>query len=400
MDGARVNQHVSIVRANPAIVLPSFVATFLRSPDLQTRINSEEYGVTRQALTKRWICELEVPIPPIAEQRRIIDKVEKLLAGANAARHRLMSAQRIIRRFRQSVLAAACSGKLTEEWRSGVPELSVSRVLEALRIDHDRIATGRRGNAASPDEEAHDLSESDLPSTWMVSELQYLCEPGRPITYGILKPGPDSRDGIPYVRVADFPNDRILPSGIRRTTREIADAYRRSTLRSGDVLLSIRGTFGRVCRVPPELDGANITQDTARLSIDRRLNADFVALYLRSPGTQSRMKRAAKGVAVRGVNIGDVRALQIGVPPVAEQAEIVRRVEECLRLVAVLEKRVAAAAARVDKLTQTVLAQAFRGELVPTEAELVGSKGGDHQKVEELLERAALEIPFTVSDQR
>ena len=126
--------------------------------------------------------------------------------------------------------------------------------------------------------------------------------PDRPITFGILKPGPDTPNGVPYVRVADFPNDPLNLQTIRRTTPEIEKAFARARLRKGDILLSIRGTVGRVCVVPQELTNANITQDTARLSIEAPLNSEFVKLFLRSPDTQNRMQKAVKVVAVRGLS--------------------------------------------------------------------------------------------------
>ena len=129
--------------------------------------------------------------------------------------------------------------------------------------------------------------------------------------------------------------------------------------------MSIRGTVGRVCFVPGELEGANITQDTARLSIQAKINSDYVALVLRAMPTQMRMQKAIKGVAIRGINIGDVRALQIPFPPLNEQHEIVRRVEALFKIADDIEKRYQKAKTHVDKLTQSILAKAFRGELVP-----------------------------------
>ena len=189
------------------------------------------------------------------------------------------------------------------------------------------------------------------------------------------------------MRVADFPNDRLNLGTIRRTTPEIEKAFARARLREGDILLSIRGTVGRVCLVPKVLQDANITQDTARLSIQPALEASFVAWFLRSPSTQKRMQKAVKGVAVRGINIGDVRALQMPVPPFAEQREIVRRVEKLFAFADQIESRLKQAQAHVDRLTQSLLAKAFRGELVPTEAELARQEGRSYESARELLER-------------
>src|SRR5438876_10333666 len=124
----------------------------------------------------------------------------------------------------------------------------------------------------------------------------------------------------------------------------------------------MRGTAGRVCRVPEELECGNITQDTARITVHRDLLANYIEIYLRSPSVQKRLEAAMKGVAVRGVNIGDVRALQVAVPSIEEQKEIVRRVNALFKLADAIEKRVAAASARAERMTQAIMARSFRGE--------------------------------------
>lgn len=86
---------------------------------------------------------------------------------------------------------------------------------------------------------------------------------------------------------------------------------------------------------------------------------------------------------MRGVNIGDVRALQLPLPPLAEQQEIVRRVEQLFTLADQLEARYAKAKGHVDKLTQSILAKAFRGELVPQDP--------NDEPAEKLLERIRAE---------
>jgi type I restriction enzyme S subunit len=156
-----------------------------------------------------------------------------------------------------------------------------------------------------------------------IRPLVELTAENRPICYGILKPGPDIADGVPYIRVVDYPQNLIKADGVRRTSREIAQQYRRSVLQTGDVLISIRGTFGRVAHVPPQLDGANITQDTARISVSPNHNARFVYHYLSSRPAQRFMRESAVGVAVKGVNIGDLRQMPIPVPPRERQDKLV-----------------------------------------------------------------------------
>ena len=93
------------------------------------------------------------------------------------------------------------------------------------------------------------------------------------------------------------------------------------------------------------------------------------------------------GTASPHLNVGDIKQFPIPVPPTGEQHEIVRRVEALFRLTGTIEKRVAAAITRAEKLTQAILAKAFRGELVPTEAELARREGRSYEPASVLLDR-------------
>jgi type I restriction enzyme S subunit len=140
-----------------------------------------------------------------------------------------------------------------------------------------------------------------------------LIEAGRPITYGILKPGSGFPGGIPVVKVKDMRDGIIDQSDLLLTSPEIDAQYQRSKLRKGDLLISIRGSVGRMAEVPENLENANITQDTARLTIDAAYNKVYVRGVLESAPLQLEMERNIRGVAVKGINIGFLRELQIPV---------------------------------------------------------------------------------------
>lgn len=374
-------------------VLPEFIYHFIRRHVYRRAAEAEMTGsVGQKRVPQSFLDATALPLPPLTEQVEIIRRLAELLSSVKASRAKLRRVPTILKRLRQAVLAAACSGRLTEDWRAEHTTIeSGHKLAERIRQSHVAQGLGHGGQAAAPTEDVHDVTQDEIPETWAVEELKILCQPGRSITYGILKPGPDVSGGVPYIRVADFPNNRLKVDGIRRTTKQIADMYRRSSLREGDLLLSIRGTAGRVCRVPAQLDGANITQDTARISVHPELSSDYMEFYLQSPSAQKRLEAAMKGVAVRGVNIGDVRVLQVALPPRIEQDEIVLRVDVMLKIVEAIAQRLQKATAQADRLAQAILAKAFRGELVPTEAELARREGRDYEPASVLLERIKAE---------
>ena len=355
------------VRLDTRAAMPAFIEAAACAQgarnfiDQQLKTSAGQVGVSGADLKR-----LPLPLAPLPEQQRITTKLDAVVARVDACRDRLVRVTPLLKRFRQSVLAAATSGGLTEEWRELHGQLGGGHSLLAeLQADHTATGGHARGNASEPTEEAHDLDDAALPTPWAIATMLDLCEPGRPITYGILKPGPVLDEGIPYIRVADFPGNRLRIESIKKTSPEIDEQFKRARLRPGDLLLSIRGSVGRVIEIPAVLANANITQDTARLSISARVSRRYVLLALLDEGTQRRMRAATRGVAVRGINIGDVRALQIPLPPPAEQAEIVRRVEILFAFADRLEARLAKAQAAADRLTPALLAKAFRGELVP-----------------------------------
>ena len=141
--------------------------------------------------------------------------------------------------------------------------------------------------------------------------LDELIQPGRPITYGILKPGMGYPGGIPVVKVKDMRDGMIDQTDMLLTSPEIDAQYQRSKLRRGDLLISIRGSVGRMAEVPESLENANITQDTARLTIAEDVNRVYISGVLESAPLQNEMERNIRGVAVKGINIGFLRELQI-----------------------------------------------------------------------------------------
>lgn len=162
---------------------------------------------------------------------------------------------------------------------------------------------------------------SPLPAGWVERPLEAVVDPARPITYGIVLPGADYPGGVPYVRVVDMAEGTVQTVDLRKTSPEIAGKYRRSALVAGDVLLSIRGHVGRIAIVPPGLDGANLTQDTARIAV-RDCDPGYVRWALQGLRIQRWMERHKKGASVKGINLADVRKIPIRLPPLPEQRRI------------------------------------------------------------------------------
>jgi type I restriction enzyme S subunit len=157
-----------------------------------------------------------------------------------------------------------------------------------------------------------------------VVRLNELIDPSAPIQYGILQPGPVLDEGVLYVRPSEISDDGVIDlQNVRRTSPEIGAKYRRSIIKPNDILITIVGTLGRIAVVPPELDGANITQSSARIRPDHeKLSFRFLYWALKSPMLRHQYDRHRLGTGVPRLNIAHVRDLKIPLPPLAEQKRI------------------------------------------------------------------------------
>lgn len=131
-------------------------------------------------------------------------------------------------------------------------------------------------------------------------------------------------DGVPVIKVRDYKTGRVETQNVSRTSNEIDSQYKRSRLKTGDVLMAIRGTTGEIARVPCAMDGANITQDTARIRPAREFSTEFIEYSLRSDFLQRQISLNTVGQAVQGINLANVRKLVLPIPPPEERAVIVR----------------------------------------------------------------------------
>jgi type I restriction enzyme S subunit len=329
-------------------------------------------GTTIKHLTRESLARYEVPVPPAPEQRRIVERLDSLLGRIDACRERIERLTEILKRFRESILTAAIRGKLTHEWRIRYGEVATEGSGESALASHEgeREPRAGRSRATSPKveevsalERDKELLDFELPPSWTLVRGRDVVEAGADIVYGIVQPGPKLRFGVPYIRGLDIERGRILVSQLQMTSSEIAKRYARASIRAGDVLLGIiRAT--KVAIVPQGLDGANITQGTARFRPSRAIRSRYLAIVLESPPIQKWLHAHYRGIDMPGLNLADVRRVPIPLPPLEEQDDIIRQVDVVFDLLERLEARTVVARAKLDSLTPATLGKAFRGDLI------------------------------------
>ena len=161
----------------------------------------------------------------------------------------------------------------------------------------------------------------EIPTHWEVKRLWHLTPRDRKIMYGIVLPGPNIDVGVPIVKGGDVAR-RLKLDALSRTSFEIESHYVRSRLRGGDLVYAIRGSIGEVEVVPAELEGANLTQDAARVAYTNATHGGWLLYALRSKGVFGQLEAGALGATIKGINIRDLKRARIPVPPKSEQTEV------------------------------------------------------------------------------
>jgi type I restriction enzyme S subunit len=155
--------------------------------------------------------------------------------------------------------------------------------------------------------------------TWPTRTLAEVVASGTIVTYGIVQAGPEVDGGVPYIRTGDIKVGKIQLEGLRHTAPEIASRFSRSRVRSGEIVMSIRATVGTTAVVPPELDGANLTQGTARIAPGKDVTLEYLVSYLRSQDAQEWIESQVKGATFREITLARLRELPVPTPPINEQ---------------------------------------------------------------------------------
>jgi type I restriction enzyme S subunit len=345
---------------------PKYIYYYLHQKSFRREAAQNFTGTAGQLrVPVTFIKESDIPLAPFNEQHRIVAKLEKLLSRVESSQKRLERVPKILKRFRQSVLAAACSGKLTEGWRKENANLDTVAGIVAS-IHQRRTVTTKKVAEKTKLERTYSTTEEDvpyeLPSDWMFVALNKLSDS---LDYGSSAKSQPTGN-VPVLRMGNIQEGKIDWTDLVYTSD--SNEIRKFSLRPNTVLFNrtnspelvgktalYRGerpaTFaGYLIRVNnvPELDPRYL---------NFCLNSNYAREFCASMKTD--------GVSQSNINAQKLGAFEVPFCSLTEQQEIVRRVEELFTLTYKIEDRYKKAKAQVDKLTQSILAKAFRGELVP-----------------------------------
>ena len=208
----------------------------------------------------------------------------------------------------------------------------------------------------------------EIAAHWEVLRLFRLTPSDRGIMYGIVLPGPNVPDGVPIVKGGDVHPERLRVDRLNRTDPDIEAGHVRSRLRAGDLVYAIRGSIGDVAIIPDELEGANLTQDAARVAYTAQTHGQWLLYTLKSSVTFAQLDAGALGATIRGINIRDLKRVVVPLPPHEEQHAIAAFLDRETAQIDALVAKVREAIERLKELRTALISAAVTGKIDVREA--------------------------------
>lgn len=310
LDGALVTNDFPLFRANSERLDLPYLGWLCRTPDFVDLCARASEGTTnRVRLKEERFLALEIPLPPLPKQRRIVARIEALAAEID----------------------------------------------EAKRLRREAV------------EEAGALEKSSmvglLPRTALRKKLGDLVAPETKISYGVLVPGPDVEDGVPFVRIQDLSIRNASPTPNKHIAPEVDAQYQRTRLSGGEILIGVVGSIGKVGIAPPSWSGANIARAVCRLVAGTEIDRHYLAAVLSAQPCQDYFAEATRTLAQPTLNVGQLSQTPIPLPPLPEQRRIVAELDALQAEVDALKRLQSETAAELDALLPAILDRAFKGEL-------------------------------------
>lgn len=172
------------------------------------------------------------------------------------------------------------------------------------------------------------LHETEVGPTsfeWKIFRLDEITDRERPISYGIVQTGPRIQNGVPCLRVVDIRDGKIQLDDLITTSEEISNAYRRTKLREGDLVVPLRGKVGECAQVAKSLANANLTRGVALVAVLPKYSAAYCKQFFSSSRSRARLNGAMNGSALQEVPIAALRSFKIALPPTLDEQDAIAK---------------------------------------------------------------------------
>ncbi len=364
---------VCIIRPGRRSVNPRWLMYTINAPQSRSAMTAYEKGTTRRRISRSNLARIPLPIPPLAEQGRIVAAVEEQFSRLDAGLVALERVRRDLKRLRAAVLQVAADGRLTTQWRSRCGDVEPADILIKRLLDQRRqVVRGRRTRVDVPVTGQFPV----LPEGWSYTRIEPLLSADRPGMktgpFGsLLKKFEHRSEGVPVLGIENVEPMHFIPGSRIHISRKKAEDLSTYDVHPGDVLISRSGTVGEVCVVPEDLGEARFSTNLMRVALntDGILPEFFALLFNGSYIVLAQVSELCKGTTRAFLNQEILSAIVFPIPPLAEQQEILSQLGERLSWITDMECQVNVMLRRVPALRHSILSDCILRKAHPSKLE-------------------------------
>ncbi|MDY1591471.1 MAG: restriction endonuclease subunit S [Methanofastidiosum sp.] len=328
-----------------------FILYLLRNSEEQFR--NKATGTTFEAITGNVLRNFEVPLPPLAEQQRIVNKIEELFTNLDKGIESLEQVKYKLKIYRQAILKYAMEGKLTEKWREENKDK-----IEPASVLLDKMGQQIKTDNINEDISAEKNMLSKIPLNWICSKLGNITLFHQ---YGWTTRAVD-KGTLHLLRTTDITSGRIDWDSVPYCEEE-PENVEKYLLKDGDIVISRAGSVGYsyLIKNPPQKS----IFASYLIRFRPLINGTFLSYFLRSPIYWNAISEKSIGIAIPNVNASKLKQINVPIPSLEEQKIIVEHIEQLFSLADYIEETVDSKLEQSKTLRQSILKKAFEGKLVP-----------------------------------
>jgi type I restriction enzyme S subunit len=362
-------------------ILSKYILYFLRS--ISSEIESFGTGTTFKAISGEVLRSLPIPIAPPNIRKNIVAEIEKQFSRLDEAVAGLKRAKANLKRYKAAILKSAVEGRITEQWRKDHPDVEPAEKL-LQRILAERRAKWEQAELAKMNAKNQEHNDSkwkqkykepigpdqtnltSLPNgwTWCTSDqIFWFVTSG---SRGWAKYY--SNEGPVFLRIGNLDHNSIELDlkNIQHVQPPKGAEEVRTQVEANDLLISITADVGMVAVIPQKFEEAYINQHIALSRPGHLVDSFYLGYFLTSKSGQNQFQKFQRGATKVGLGLDDIKGVNIALPPLKEQKEIVLLINQRLSIIGEIEKSIDLDLRRSERLRQSILKKAFSGQLIET----------------------------------
>jgi type I restriction enzyme, S subunit len=342
------NQQINAMIFSEAVI-PKYGFYYFQNNNTKKILNNLASATTIPIVNKSKFDKVPIPLPPLSEQYRIVNRIEELFSRLDAGIEELKKAKVQLQRYRQSVLKAAMDGKLTAMWRENHKNEIESTLgpQNKMNVDLSIIES---------------ISQNELPKGWYWTTFNQVSERITVGHVGLMK-NEYVEDGIPFLRSQNVRENRFDPQGLKYISIKFHCQLKKSKLDPRDLVIVRSGVnAGNACVIPDYIKDANCS-DLVIIKRPYAIDPHYGAFYINSIAKLF-ISNQEVGSAIRHFNTKSVAKMPIIVPPLMEQHIMIDEIERHISITKDSEMAINNILKNVGKMQQSILRKAFEGKLI------------------------------------